>query len=309
MMQYLMQRGRAAAAALGCSLLLACGGGADTAPAAADPPAAATAPVASPVAPAPVTPAASPVLPAQVPPGYALVWADEFDTPGLPGAKRWGYDTERNALGWYNNERQYYAAARAENAVVSGGRLKISARAETLSSAADWGGQRYTSARLTTRGLAEWTYGFFEVRAKLPCGRGTWPAIWMLGSTGPWPVAGEIDIMEHVGSNPRRVFGTVHTQVSAGPGTGGARQVTDACTAFHDYQLHWTADELAIGIDGVVYYRYPNPRAGRATWPFDAPQYLLLNIAIGGTLGGAVDDAIFPVTMEIEHVRVYQARP
>jgi beta-glucanase (GH16 family) len=110
-----------------------------------------------------------------------------------------------------------------------------------------------------------------------------------------------------VGSNPGRVFGTVHTQVSGGPGTGAAWQVSDACSAFHDYQLHWTADELAIGIDGVVYYRYPNPRAGRATWPFDAPQYLLLNIAIGGTLGGAVDDAIFPVAMEIEHVRVYQA--
>ena len=85
--------------------------------------------------------------------------------------------------------------------------------------------------------------------------------------------------------------------------------MSDACSAFHDYQLHWTADELAIGIDGVVYYRYPNPRAGRAAWPFDAPQYLLLNIAIGGTLGGAVDETIFPVTMEIEHVRVYQARP
>jgi beta-glucanase (GH16 family) len=259
--------------------------------------------------PAPVTPPAPLPLPTQVPAGYALVWADEFDSPGLPDASRWAYDTERNALGWYNNERQYYAAARTENAVVSGGRLKIIARAEMLPSAADWGGQRYTSARLITRGLAAWTYGFFEVRAKLPCGRGTWPAIWMLGTSGPWPVAGEIDIMEHVGSNPGRVFGTVHTQVSAGPGTGAARQVPDACSAFHDYQLHWTADELAIGIDGVVYYRYPNPRAGRATWPFDAPQYMLLNIAIGGTLGGAVDETIFPVTMEIEHVRVYQARP
>lgn len=293
--------GRTAAAALGCSLLLACGGGgSDAVPTATESPASEPPPVTAP----PVQP-----LPAQVPSGYVLVWADEFDTPGLPDAARWAYDTERNVLGWYNNELQYYAAARAENARVSGGRLQITARAEALRSAPDWGGQRYTSARLITRGRAAWTYGFFEVRARLPCGRGTWPAIWMLGTNGPWPVAGEIDLMEHVGSNPGRIFGTVHTPVSGGPGTGAARQVGDACSAFHDYQLHWTADALAIGIDGVVYYRYPNPRAGRATWPFDAPQYLLLNIAIGGTLGGAVDDAIFPVTMEIEHVRVYQVRP
>jgi beta-glucanase (GH16 family) len=301
-----LRRCCAAAVALGCGmLLLACGGGGEGAPAAAEPPAATPAP--APLTPAPAPPL--PPLPPQVPAGYVLVWADEFDAPGLPDATRWAYDTERNALGWYNNELQYYAEARPQNSVVSGGRLHITARAETLAGEPDWGGQRYSSARLITRGRAEWTYGFFEVRARLPCGRGTWPAIWMLGSTGPWPLAGEIDLMEHVGSNPGRVFGTVHTQVSGGPGTGAARQVSDACSAFHDYQLHWTADELAIGIDGVVYYRYPNPRAGRATWPFDAPQYLLLNIAIGGTLGGSVDDAIFPVTMEIEHVRVYQARP
>lgn len=297
-----------ALAGLAVGLLAACGGGGEPAAVDTDSQAAAPAnPVTAPV-PTPSAPVA-PTLPPQVPAGYALVWADEFEVAGLPDPTRWVYDTERNALGWYNNELQYYAAARPQNAVVSGGRLQIVARAESLSGLPDWGGQRYSSARLITRGLAAWTYGFFEVRAKLPCGRGTWPAIWMLGTSGPWPVAGEIDIMEHVGSNPGRVFGTVHTQVSAGPGTGAAVQVPDACTAFHDYQLHWTASELAIGIDGVVYYRYPNPRAGRATWPFDAPQYLLLNIAIGGTLGGAVDDTIFPVTMEIEHVRVYQARP
>ncbi|MBN8491491.1 MAG: glycoside hydrolase family 16 protein [Burkholderiales bacterium] len=297
-----------ALAGLAVSLLAACGGGGEPAAVDADSQAVAPANPVTPPVPTPGAPA-TPTLPPQVPAGYALVWADEFDVAGLPDATRWAYDTERNALGWYNNELQYYAAARPQNAVVSNGRLRIVARAESLSGLPDWGGQRYSSARLITRGLAAWTYGFFEVRAKLPCGRGTWPAIWMLGTSGPWPVAGEIDIMEHVGSNPGRVFGTVHTQVSAGPGTGAAVQVPDACTAFHDYQLHWTADELAIGIDGVVYYRYPNPRAGRTTWPFDAPQYLLLNIAIGGTLGGAVDDTIFPVTMEIEHVRVYQARP
>jgi beta-glucanase (GH16 family) len=242
-----------------------------------------------------------------VPAGHVLVWSDEFNSDGLPDPSHWDYDTGRNSVGWFNNERQYYARARAENAVVSNGRLRITARLEELRSAADWGGQRYTSARLITRGKADWTYGYFEVRAKLPCGRGTWPAIWTLGSGGVWPDDGEIDIMEQVGSNPSRVFGTVHTLQSGGPGTGADAQVPDACTAFHNYQLHWTANAIAIGIDGVEIYRYTNPRLGASTWPFDAPQYLLLNVAIGGTLGGSIDDAIFPVTMEIDHVRVYQA--
>ncbi|MDP2007769.1 MAG: glycoside hydrolase family 16 protein [Rubrivivax sp.] len=290
---------RAAAGALLVGLLqiAACGGGGESAPPAAAPP-------------APPTPPTPPVAAGPAPVGYRLVWSDEFDVPGLPDATRWAYDTERNRLGWYNNERQYYAAARTENSRVADGRLRITARLEDLRSAADWGGQRYTSARLVTRGHAAWTYGFFEVRAKLPCGRGTWPAIWMLGTGGVWPDDGEIDIMEQVGSNPSRVFGTVHTRAgSGGASTGAATQVSDACTAFHDYQLHWTASEIAIGIDGVVHFRYPNPGTGRDRWPFNAPQYLLLNIAIGGDLGGAVDDGIFPVTMEIEHVRIWQPAP
>lgn len=241
-----------------------------------------------------------------MPASYRLVWADEFDVPGLPDTSRWAYDTERNRLGWWNNERQYYADSRAENAVVQGGRLLITARLEELRTASDWGGQRYTSARLFTRGKASWTYGYFEVRAKMPCGVGTWPAIWMLGTGGVWPDDGEIDIMEQVGSNPTRIFGTAHSAINGGPGNSGSTQVADACTAFHDYQVHWTAQELAFAVDGVVYHRYRNPGTGRAAWPFDAPQYLLLNIAIGGTLGGAVDDRIFPVTLEIEHVRIWQ---
>lgn len=294
-----------------CLPLLACGGGAGnesaTNPGAVSAPVPALPPKALPSVPSPVTSPVSAPVPANVPAGYALVWSDEFDTTGLPDATRWDYDTARNSVGWFNTEQQYYAQARSENATVSNGRLQITARLEALSSASDWGGQRYTSARLVTRGKAEWTYGFFDVRAKLPCGRGTWPAIWTLGSRGAWPDDGEIDLMEHVGSNPNRVFGTVHTRESGGRGTGAAIQVPDACTAFHNYQLHWTPESIAIGIDGVEYYRYANPLAGAATWPFDAPQYLLLNIAIGGSLGGSIDDANFPVTMEIDHVRVYQA--
>ncbi len=241
-----------------------------------------------------------------MPAGYTLVWSDEFATDGLPDATHWDYDTERNAAGWYNNERQYYARARLENTRVTDGKLVITARKEDLVGTSDWGGQHYTSARLFTRGKAAWTYGFFEVRAKLPCGAGTWPAIWTLGTRGRWPDDGELDIMEQVGSNPSRVFGTVHTLQSGGAGTGAAIQVPDTCTQFHNYQMLWTAQDIRFAVDGVEYYRYTNPGSGAATWPFDAPQYLLLNIAIGGDLGGAIDDRIFPVVMEIDHVRIYQ---
>jgi beta-glucanase (GH16 family) len=241
-----------------------------------------------------------------VPAGYALVWSDEFNVDGLPDPTRWSYDTARNQFGWFNNERQYYASARPENSVVANGALRITARLESLSTAADWGGQRYTSARLLTRGKASWTGGFFQIRAKLPCGGGTWPAIWTLGTGGVWPDDGELDIMEQVGNDPTRVFGTVHTRVSGGPGTGNAIQVPTACSAFHDYEMTWTQNDIRFAVDGVEYYRYVNPGQGRATWPFDQPQYLLLNIAIGGTLGGVVDDGIFPVTMEVDYVRIYQ---
>ena len=306
-------------ALLACLLqLAACGGGGGgtspgaapvaAAPAPAPPVAAPTAPPATPPAP-PSTPAppAPPANAGPAPAGYRLVWADEFERPGLPDATRWGYDTERNRLGWWNNERQYYAAARFQNSVVEGGRLLITARREALSQLPDWGGQGYSSARLITRGKAAWTYGFFEIRARMPCGTGTWPAIWMLGTGGVWPDDGEIDIVEHVGRNPNEILGTVHTPITGGSGNGSRTTLPSACTAFNDYQLHWTADEIAIGVNGNVYHRYRNPRTGRPAWPFDAPQYLLLNIAVGGTLGGAVDDSIFPRTLEVEHVRVWQA--
>jgi beta-glucanase (GH16 family) len=244
-----------------------------------------------------------------VPDHYRLVWADEFERDGLPDPARWAYDTGMNKTGWHNRELQYYAGPRAENARVQGGRLVITARQESLSSAPDWGGQRYTSTRLVTQGKGEWTYGFFEIRARLPCGQGTWPAIWMLNSDVVWPAGGELDIMEHIGREPGRVFSSVHTAAGHGANpAGGGRQVPDACTAFHDYQMHWTADTVRFGIDGVVHFEYRNPRTGPARWPFDKPQFLILNIAVGGDLGGAVDDAVFPVAMEVEHVRVWRAR-
>lgn len=248
--------------------------------------------------------------PLVVPAGFRLVWADEFNTDGLPDAAKWSYDTVRNKEGWHNHELQYYSAQRPENAVVQGGTLRITARKESLRDAPDWGGQPYTSARLLTRGHAAWTYGYFEVRAKLPCGKGTWPAIWTLGTGGRWPEDGELDILEHIGHRPDRIFSTVHRAAGFGDkGSGTEVDRPGVCAGFHNYQMLWTADEIRFGMDGVVHHRYANPRSGSAAWPFDAPQYLLLNLAIGGDLGGVVDEGMFPRTFEIDHVRVYQAQP
>jgi beta-glucanase (GH16 family) len=245
--------------------------------------------------------------------GWTLVWADEFEADGLPDASKWDYDTERNAVGWFNGELQYYARNRPENARVEGGRLIITARKEQLSAAADWGGQNYTSARLVTRGKASWTYGFFEVRARLPCGQGTWPAIWTLGTGGRWPEDGEIDILEQTGWNKAEVLGTIHTRAynyfngTLGVGQGARTALPSACTAFHNYQLTWTAEHIRIGVDGVQYFEFANPNAGDPTrWPFDNPQYLILNLAIGGSLGGAVDPAFTEQRMEVDYVRVYR---
>lgn len=248
--------------------------------------------------------------PLAVPADYQLVWSDEFDTDGLPDPGKWVHDTEFNKRGWFNHELQYYAGPGAGYAAIRGGRLVLTARQESQSTAPDWGGQRYTSARLHTRGKADWTYAFFEVRAKLPCGKGTWPAIWTLGTGGAWPDDGELDIMEQVGSDPTRVSSAVHMAAGhGGQGIGGATRIADVCTAFHNYQMHWTPDGVRFGVDGFAHMRYPKLDVGARAWPFDAPQYLLLNVAIGGDLGGEVDDRIFPVSMEIDYVRVYQRRP
>jgi len=253
----------------------------------------------------------TPALPgAGIPTNWKLVWADEFDQAGLPNASKWMFDTERNKAGWYNNERQYYSKDRLENAQVDNGLLTITARKEQLNNASDYGGQAYTSARLLTRGKASWTYGYFEIRAKLPCGLGTWPAIWTLGTKGVWPDDGEIDIMEHVGKNKGKILGSGYTAFYNWPnGTGNTKEtvVNDVCDAFHTYQLFWDQDQIAIGVDNKYYFQFLNPKNGDyKKWPFDQPQYLILNLAIGGDLGGAVDDSIFPSKFEIDYVRIYQ---
>lgn len=243
----------------------------------------------------------------EVPAGYRLVWSDEFDISGLPDPTKWVHDTSRNSLGWHNNELQYYSAADGNNAVVKDGRLFITARRESSRSRPDSNGQTYTSARLITRGKAEWTYGFFEIRAKMPCGKGTWPAIWTLGTGGRWPEDGELDIMEHVGSKPEQVSSAVHVSMGyAGQAVTGITPLKTACTEFNRYQMMWTSQHVTFGVNGVAHLVFPKMDAGKRVWPFDAPNYLLLNLAIGGDLGGAVDDQVFPLSMEVDYVRVYQ---
>jgi beta-glucanase (GH16 family) len=298
--------GRALVLALAATLLSsACGGDGTGSP-----------PVSPPTPPQPTGPGAPGINEAGgIPAGFRLVWSDEFDVAGLPDAAKWSYDIERNFAGWYNNELQYYGNARTENSRVENGMLLITARREDLSTAGlmDWGGQRYSSARLITRNKASWTYGFIEVRAKLPCGVGTWPAIWTLSNPPQtsWPDDGEIDIMEHVGFDAGVVHGTVHTGAynhTRNNHRSATTTVADACNEFHRYQATWSASRITVGVDDRNYFQYSNDNSGNAEWPFDSPQYLILNIAIGGDWGGqqGVNDAIFPVQMEVDYVRVYQ---
>ncbi len=252
---------------------------------------------------------------AVIPADYALVWADEFDGSGLPDDSKWAYDTENNKRGWFNNEQQYYADHRAENARVENGSLIIEARADRADIAkfGDWGQQQYSSARLRTLGKASWTYGAVEVRAKLPCGRGTWPAIWMLADdkTTPWPDSGEIDIMEHVGFDPGKIHFSLHTKNGnflLHTESTAQKTVSTACTEMHRYQLRWTPTLIVIAVDDQRGFSMKRPSLKRADWPFDGPFHILLNIAIGGDWGGAqgIDPAALPARMEVDYVRVYQ---
>lgn len=252
-----------------------------------------------------------------IPADYGLVWSDEFNVDGLPDDSKWAYDTDHNRVGWFNNEKQYYAGHRAENARVENGRLIIEARADPTEIAkfTDWGKQQYSSARLTTLGKASWTYGAVEVRAKLPCGVGTWPAIWMLADdkTTPWPDSGEIDIMEHVGFDPGKVHFSLHTKNGnfiLHTESTAAKSVENACTDMHRYQLRWTPTLIIMGVDDQRAFSMKRPSLKRADWPFDGPFHILLNIAVGGDWGGAkgIDAKAFPAQMEVDYVRVYQKR-
>ena len=243
-----------------------------------------------------------------------LIWSDEFNGKSLDMSK-WSFDTSRNKLGWYNKELQYYAANRPENLRLENGKLIIELRKDpaAIDRFADWGNQQYSSAKIVTKGKAAFDTGFVEVSAKLPCTRGTWPAIWMLPEgDSPWPDGGEIDILEQVGSQPNVAHATLHTRLFnhvMHTGRGAGTPVPTACSAFHRYQLAWTKEAITIGVDGRAYMRVRNDQSGGSgAWPFDTPFYLILNLAMGGDWAAAkgIDDAALPQRMEIDYVRVWQ---
>jgi beta-glucanase (GH16 family) len=232
-----------------------------------------------------------------------LVWADEFETAGTPTATNWTYDIGTGDNGWGNGEAQYYTN-RTDNVSVADGILKITTKAESYE------GSKYTSARLKTQGLYDFTYGRVDVKAKLPAGGGTWPAIWMLGSnfqTAGWPACGEIDIMEGIGNNPGFVQAALHTPSSSGNTQNkGNTTVADASSEFHIYSVNWSPNQISFLVDDVIFYTYKPDTKDAATWPFDASQFIILNVAMGGSLGGTIDPAFSQSTMEIDYVRVYQ---
>jgi len=232
-----------------------------------------------------------------------LVWADEFDTDGAPSNENWTYDIGTGNNGWGNGEVQYYTD-RSDNVTITDGMLKITAKKE------DYQGSSYTSARINTKGLYDFTYGRIDVRAKLPEGGGTWPAIWMLGSsfeTIGWPACGEIDIMEGIGNNPGYVQGAIHTTASSGSTENkGSTTIADASSAFHVYSVNWSPDQISFLVDDEIFYTYKPDFKDATTWPFDDPQFIILNVAMGGNLGGEISEAFTEGTMEIDYVRVYQ---
>ncbi|MFT7238140.1 MAG: beta-glucanase (GH16 family) [Cyclobacteriaceae bacterium] len=253
---------------------------------------------------------------AQITTNYELVWADEFDTDGAINGDRWFHQTQLPAGGsWYNGEVQHYTN-RLENAFVANGNLSIVAKKETFTDQNFT--KQYTSARLNSK--FAFTYGRVDARAKLPSGAGTWPAIWMLGKNinepggywseefgnVNWPATGEIDIMEHWGNNPNVIHGSLHTTSSSGATVNtGTVTATDVSNTFHIYSMIWDKDKIEFRIDDQTYYTYQPTVKDPATWPFDEPQYMLLNIAMGG-IGGAIDPAFTSSAMEIDYIRIYQ---
>jgi beta-glucanase (GH16 family) len=240
------------------------------------------------------------------------VWCDEFDVDGLPSSDHWAYDVGGD--GWGNGELQYYTDSDLDNAFVQDGILNIQAIKE------QYDDNSYTSARLVTKYRGDWEYGRIQVRAKLPEGRGLWPAVWMLPtnwSYGGWPYSGEIDIMEYVGYDPDVIHGTIHTGAynhSLGTQIGYSKTIPTAEEEFHIYEMIWEPASIKLYIDGVQFAVFGyNPDINidiknSDAWPFDDPFHLILNLAVGGDWGGAqgIDTSIFPQTFQVDYVRVFQ---
>lgn len=237
---------------------------------------------------------------------WKLVWGDEFNYSGLPDSTKWGYDV--GGKGWGNNELQFYTKADTNNAIVRNGILSIIAKKQKYEN------REYTSARLVTRSKADWSSGRVEIRAKLPKGRGTWPAGWMLGTNIEkvgWPLCGEIDILEHVGYDPDTIVGSIHTSAyNHVKGTHKTKRlfIENPYSEFHTYTVEWDTEKMDFLLNDLKYLTIQNEHKTTKEWPFNDPMYLLLNVAVGGNWGGAkgIDESIFPVKMEVDYVRIFQ---
>jgi len=227
----------------------------------------------------------------------SLYWSDEFNTDGAPDPSKWSYDT--GAGGWGNNELEYYTN-RPTNVIVQGGVLKITAQAESYM------GSNYTSARILTQNKFDFTYGHVDIRAMLPAGVGTWPALWMLGSnitTVPWPGCGEMDIMEQKGSQLNTIYGTLHYPGHSGAnGNGATTTISNSTTQFHVYSLDWSPTQIKISVDSVVYQTVANSSG----LPFNLNFFFIFNVAMGGDFAGPVDPNFTSATMQVDYIRVYK---
>ena len=244
--------------------------------------------------------------------GHKLVWSDEFEYTGFPDSTKWAYsigDGCPDLCGWGNNELQYYTGKRLKNARVDDGVLTIEVHKE------DFESRGFTSAKLVTRNKQDWKYGRFEIRAKLPPGRGVWSAIWMMptetSTYGGWPKCGEIDIMENVGYDPDTVEASAHTgsyYFTINTQKHERVAVPNNDKEFHTYALEWQEDEYRVFVDDTKYFTFKNGGTGFMEWPFDQRFYLILNIAYGGNWGAAQGLEIekLPQKMEVDYVRVYQ---
>ena len=230
--------------------------------------------------------------------GMKLVFDDEFNYKGLPDATKWNYDVGGDGFG--NNEAQFYTEKRLENARAENGNLIIEGRKE------NWEKSKYTSARLVTKGKFSFKYGRVDIRAKLPSGGGTWPALWMLGdniTSAGWPACGEIDIIEHVGNQLNKIYATLHHPNHSGAnGDGGTVNISNATSEFHIYSLDWSSNQIKFYVDNQLFYTFAN----NSNLPFNQNFFLIMNVAMGGNFGGTVDSNFTSSSMEIDYVRVYQ---
>jgi hypothetical protein len=226
------------------------------------------------------------------------IWADEFNVDGAPDGTKWAYDLGIGEWGWGNNEAQYYTN-RPENVKVLNGKLIITPKKESYL------GSNYTSARIKTQGKFSFKYGKVEIKAKLPIGGGTWPALWMLGNnitTASWPACGEIDIMEHVGNSQNKIHGTLHyPNFSGGNAVSKTTNIANASTEFHIYSLDWRADTIKFYVDDILFHTFTNNSA----LPFNQNFFLIINCAMGGNFGGTIDPNFTTSTFEVDYIRVF----